>query len=368
MDTLKNKINAFCEKLEKKNGLVVTSFVIALIILAFDMLYITPHFEAGYHGLQYSLLSNNPFDFYTPNSLRYRILPSLIGYLTFLRGDLFFIVPLIFAFLFISSIYWLYRKKDYSPIDSILFTGFIAFSCTLYIQLAAPGYTDVVFYFFIFLSFFFIRNILLSACFFSLALLTHESSLFMLPGLILYANYVNGNSKIKLTKYIISYLLSILPLVFYRHWVSSHTVVEYNLSFYFSEKNIHFAITKVLPLFPAGLFYVFKLFWFFPLYVIYKSWNNKEYSFMFIILSIILCDVLQLIIAFDITRMLCLGFPAILLSAEKVKTYWEPQKFTRFALGLTLVNFLIIQYFMSCDGIVPMLPSPYTYVIGLFTN
>ena len=57
------------------------------------MLYITPRFEAAYHGLQYALLSNDPFDFTTPNALRYRILPSLIGYVTFLRGDIFFIIP-----------------------------------------------------------------------------------------------------------------------------------------------------------------------------------------------------------------------------------------------------------------------------------
>jgi hypothetical protein len=368
MNILINRINEFCERLEKKNGLIVTSFMIGLMIIAFDMLYITPSFEAAYHGLQYSLLSNNPFDFATPNSLRYRILPSLIGYITFLRGTLFFIVPLLFTFLFTSTMYWLYRTKKYSPVDSFLFTGFIAFSCTVYIQLAAPGYTDVIFYFFIFLSFFFIRHSVLSACFFSLALLTHESSLFMLPGLLLYANYCNKESKTKLINYVTAYFLSILPLLLYRHWVSNYVAVEYDLSYYFSEKNLHFTINKVLPLFPAGLFYAFKLFWFFPLYALYKSWNKKEYNFMILILAIIVCDILQLIIAFDITRMLCLGFPAILLAAEKVKTYWSPSTFTRFALGLTLMNFCIIQYFMSANGIVPMLPSPYTYLIHLFIN
>lgn len=358
------KINEFCEKLENRRGLVVTSLIIGLIIFAFDMIYITPRFEASYHGLQYSLLSNNPFDFATPNALRYRILPSFIGYITFLRGDLFFLVPLFFAFLFISAVYWVYRKKEYSPIDSILFTGFIAFSGTIYIQLVAAGYTDAVFYFFIFLSFAFVKEWFLSALFFALALLTHESSLFMLPGLLLYANYNKDKSGIKITKYIVAYSLSILPLLLYRYWVSIHTPVEYDLGFYFSQKNILFSVSKMLPLLPAGLFFTFKLFWFFPIYVLYKTLKSKEYSFFIIIASIIICDILQLIIAFDITRMLCLGFPAILIAAEKLRSYWEPQKFTRFVLVLTFVNFLVVQFFVHSGGIVPMFPLPYTLLIN----
>ncbi len=363
MNKIIRHINLFCEKQEKTKGLIATSLLIGLILLAFDMIYTTPRFEAAYHGLQYSLLSNNPFDFSTPNPLRYRILPTFIGYISFLRGDLFFIIPLIFAFLFISSVYWVYRKKEFSPIDSILFAGLIAFSCTIFIQLVAAGYTDAVFYFFIFLSFSFVRKIYLSALFFSLALLTHESSLFMLPALILYAYYTNTKSGAKLTTYFFVYFIAILPLLFYRLWVSAHTSVEYDLNYYFSEKNIDFAVSKMLQLLPAGLFFAFKLFWFFPVYVLYKTWKNKEYSFFMIIASIIVFDILQLLIAFDITRMLCLGFPAILLSAEKLKTYWEPQKFTRFVLVLTLINFFIIQYIVNASGFDPLFPLPYTYFV-----
>lgn len=363
MNSVIKKVDTFCNSLESKRGLVFTSLVIGIIILAFDMLYVTPKFEAAYHGLQYSLLSNSPFDFSTPNPLRYRILPAFIGYITFLRGNLFFIVPLIFTLLFISSIYWVYRKKGYSPIDSVLFTGFISFSCTVFIQLAAPGYTDVVFYFFIFLSFSFVKNIKLSSLFFALALLTHECCLFLLPGLFLYAIYMDDKSKTTAMKYISAYLLAIIPLLLYRYWISANTPVEYDLSFYFSEKNIQFSLDKALPLYPAGLFYAFKLFWFFPIYILYSSWKRKEFNFVLIILSILICDTLQLIIAFDITRMLCLGFPVILISAEKLRTSWSPQKFTYFALALTLMNFLVIQNVIYAGGIDPLLPSPYKLIL-----
>ncbi|MFY9311274.1 MAG: hypothetical protein WAQ28_19675 [Bacteroidia bacterium] len=102
------KIDNFCFVLEKRLGLSGTAAILSFLIIGLAMLYITPHFEAAYHGLQYSRLSEAPFDFTQGNSLRNRVLPSLIGYLIFLRGDLFFIVPLIFALLFIGTTYYVY--------------------------------------------------------------------------------------------------------------------------------------------------------------------------------------------------------------------------------------------------------------------
>jgi hypothetical protein len=344
------KINAFCFFLE------ITALFIALIILGFDMLYVAPKFEPVYHGEIYSDLSKNPFDFSQPNALRYRILPSLIGYLTFLRGNLFFIIPLIFALFFIASVYWVYRRRGYTPMDSILFTGFIAFSSTIFIQLIAPGYTDAAFYFFLFLSFAFVKDIYWSALFFALGLLTHESCLFMLPALILYSRYIHKNKKSVALKHFVLLLIAVLPLLLYRLWVKQHVAVQYDLSFYFSQKNISFSIERALQHLPLGLFFVFKLFWIFPIYELYKTLKQKQYDFLLLLLVIIFCDVIQLIIAFDITRMLCLGFPIILLSAEKIKEEWEPTKFTRFVLVLTLLNFLVLQYFMSADGLIPLRP------------
>jgi hypothetical protein len=176
---------------------------------------------------------------------------------------------------------------------------------------------------------------------------------------------MNRTQVIKLLKYFLCLAIAIIPLLVYRYWVSLHADVEYDLAYYFSKKNIQFSLEKVLPLLPAGAFYAFKLFWFFPVYILCKSWLKRETGFMLVIAAILICDFAQLIIAFDITRMLCLGFPAIILAAEKLKEQWEPLKFSRFALGLTLANFLIFQYFMSCDRLHPMLPLPYTWLIGL---
>lgn len=354
--------NVFCLKLENRFNLLFTSAIIGVVILCFDMLYITPSFEAAYHGLQYSILSNDPFNFTEPNALRYRILPSIIGYVTGLRGHLFFIVPLIFAFLLISTVYYSYRKKLFSPIDSLLFTGLLAFSSTVYIQLQAPGYTDVVFYYFMFLSFLKIKQPVWSAIYFALGMLTHESCIFLLPGLVLYSSYVNGQNSKQVIKYVMLLLFALLPFLAYRVWVSSNVKVEYDLNFYFSKSNISFTLKKVLPYFSVGGFFAFKLFWFFPMYMLYKFRKDKQ--FVILILTMIVCVFSQLIIAFDITRVICLAFPVLLISAEKMKSYYEPQRFTRLFLLLTIVNFMFLQYFMSADALIPMPPLPYSFLLN----
>lgn len=354
---MKNKVdiaNAAFLRFENRVGLYITSFIVSLVLIGIAMLYTAPRFEAAYHGLQYSLLSNNPFDFGTPNALRYRILPSLIGYLTFLRGPLFFLVPLIFAFLFFASIYRVYRKINWWPLEAFLTAALISFSCTLFIQLQAPGYTDVVFYFFVFLSFASVQKPYLSALYFALALLTHESCLFLLPALLLYSIYKNKTNWKQGMHYAFLLAVAVIPLLVYRYWVSQYVAVEYNLSFYFSEKNIRFTIEKVLQHLPLGLFLTFKLFWCIPLLAAFLAIKHKNYVFVLLLACILLCDLAQLLIAFDITRMLCLGFPILLISVEELKRFWSEQRLILFLLVLIVLNFCIPQYFMSCDGPIPM--------------
>ncbi|MBN8695089.1 MAG: hypothetical protein J0L87_01050 [Bacteroidetes bacterium] len=361
---LSNKINSFLLSTEQRLGLLFTSLLLAFVIIGFDMLYITPRFESAFHGAQYALLSEAPFDFTQANALRYRILPSLLGYLTGLRGSLFFIVPLIFTLLLIAAVYFVYRKKNYSSIDSFLFTGLIAFSGTVYIQLQAAGYTDTAFYLFMFLSFAFVHRPFMSILFFLLGVFTHESCLFLLPALLLYFGYKNGNDKRILIKYVIGLLSALVIFLLYRMWISAHVKVEYDLNFYFSANNLKFTLKKVLPYFSVGGFYAFKLFWLLPVFAIYRF--RKERLFVSILVTIIICVFAQLIIAFDITRVICLAFPAILIAAERLHQECHDKGYTNYLLGLILANFFLLQYFMSADALIPMPPLLYSFALNYF--
>jgi hypothetical protein len=61
-------------------------------------------------------------------------------------------------------------------------------------------------------------------------------------------------------------------------------------------------------------------------------------------------------IAYDTTRIVCLAFPILLISAEKIYRLMDSEKLTRWLLVLTLLNFLVLQYYISANSVAPMLP------------
>ena len=95
---LTRKIHSFLTSLESKVGLLASSLLLGVMMLLLAMLYIQQSsFNAVGLGTYTAELSKHPFRFAANNPLQYRILTPFIAYITFLRGDLFFIVPLLFS-------------------------------------------------------------------------------------------------------------------------------------------------------------------------------------------------------------------------------------------------------------------------------
>src|SRR5947207_8087701 len=117
-----NFISGSLLRLESRFGLFFSSLLLAAIMLACAMLYVQPVFTVAFHGVQFSLLSQHPFDFTVANPMRNRILSPLIGYLLFLRGPYFFLLPLCIAWIFIATVYYQYRKNTFEFIDAFLLT------------------------------------------------------------------------------------------------------------------------------------------------------------------------------------------------------------------------------------------------------
>src|SRR5689334_17293925 len=101
-------------------GLFLSSLIVGLAMVGLAMMYVQPSFNLTFHGLGFSSLSENPFDFASHNPLQYRILAPLLGYVLFLRGKLFFILPLLFAVFLLSAVYFHYRKKEYGFVGALL--------------------------------------------------------------------------------------------------------------------------------------------------------------------------------------------------------------------------------------------------------
>ena len=340
-------------RLESRFGLFPSSLILGSVFFIAAMMYVQPVFHVTFHGIGFSRLSENPFDFSRQEPLRYRILTPFAGYLLFLRGPNFFILPLLVAWLFPGVVYFQYRKKNAEAIDAFFLSCFIAFSCVVLLPLVAPGYTDVVTWLFIFLAFARIGNILLSVIFFSLALLNHESSFVLLPAIILYCYQQN---KISFIRILFFYTLACIPHLCYRYFVLTHSDTLYGLSFYFSKGNILFSMKNLFKYLPASVFYTFKLWWIFPLCCLAWAFLSKKYLQCLILILIIAGAFSLLIISYDYTRMLVIAFPAVLLSYQWMMKSFNAEKFRKFSFVLIVLNFFILQYQFNYDGGQPMFP------------
>ncbi|MDQ3072637.1 MAG: hypothetical protein M3Q97_05185, partial [Bacteroidota bacterium] len=204
-------INTVLDKVERRLTLWGAGSLLGIVLLLLVSAYVMPRFNAAFHGEQYSTLSKAPLDFENQYGVQYRQLGPMLGYLTGLKGHLFFILPLIFAFLFIAAVYIMYRRKLYEPMDALVMTLIITFSCTLFIPLISPGYTDTLSYFFLFLAFACTGSPFMCAITFALAMLNHESNVVLLPALILLAG--KNNPQWGRFKYPLAALLLIISLI-----------------------------------------------------------------------------------------------------------------------------------------------------------
>lgn len=346
-------ISVLLEKQEARSGLFFTSCIVAVIFMVTAMLYVQPLFDPAFHGIQFSLLSEAPFDYSAANALRYRILSPFIGYVLFLRGPYFFIVPFAAAWIFTGTVYYQYRRKNLLHFDALLLTCFVAFSSTILIPFVAPGYTDVVTWLFIFMAFMKAEKIPWSAFYFSLALLNHESSLAVLPALIMYCIYTDRKSILKI---LVCFLLACVPHLCYRWFVNMHAETMYNTDFYFSSSNVLFSFRKLFLFLPAAVFYTFKLWWIFPICFTVWSLARKNFLQPAIILLLIGGALSLLIISYDYTRMMVICFPAVLLSYKWLMETVDRNMLRKFTLVLVALNFLVLQYHFNYDGAQPMFP------------
>jgi hypothetical protein len=329
------------------------------------MLYVRPSFTPAFHGVYFSYLSENPFDLSVENRMRYRVLGPFIGYIFFLRGKYFFIVPLFFSLFLISAVYYFYRRKKFTPGIAFIFSCFIAFSCTTLIPLIAAGYTDSITYFFLFLAFVNVEKVFKCAVFFCLALLNHENSLFLLPALVVFAISYSKRDRLSVIKIFFLFILACLPHFIYRIYVNAHTTLQYSIPFYISHENISLATKNLWHYLLPAAFYAFKLLWIFPVVAIYYTIRLKSYDKLTTILMVLTGIFIQLFIAYDYTRMITLAFPAVLLSAEILANQLSKPGFPKLALLILLLNFLIPQHHYTKEGANRMIPSWTNHHSGL---
>lgn len=367
MNRFTNWLNKKAFAWEQKFGLFLTALLFGGLILLASALYVWPKINLEYHGIGYAELSKNIFNLEHTSDLRYRILSPFLGWLTRMKGDRFQIIPWTFLLAFLASAYYEFRRLKHNPALAFLASAILGFSATTFIPLISPGYVDPASYLFILCAFLRIDKIIHSAICVALALLNHESVVFLIPALLTY-HFLQYRSFSHSFRYLGLILIAIVPYATYRLWINAHQEVNFSTNFYFSYNNIKECLNVTIIYAPMAVFYAFRLFWFFPVFASYKAWGKNQSLRILLYLAILLPVTAQLIIAFDSTRLFCLAFPAIIIGLMDLTKYMGEKAITRKGWALFTFNLLIIPFFVGRDQVFHLHSGLYRLVIYLVQN
>ncbi|MBL4752402.1 MAG: hypothetical protein JKY52_02210 [Flavobacteriales bacterium] len=352
-----HKIETLLVKLEGRFGLIGASLIVSGILMLIASVYCAPALTLINHGTDYSLLAANPFDLEAGNRFQNRILTPVIGFLFFLRGPAFIILPLLIASVFLATLYLHFRKLGVEAAIALGFCCFIAFSSPILFTLHFAGYVDTTSYLLLFLCYAFRKHPLWVFVCYALALLNHESNAFALPWIIIMSGYRNGITTSGLMKSIAAAVLAFLPLLLVRY-LFSESASHLQFGWYFNRGNIADSIWLQRTLLFDGIFQAFKLFWVLPIVATLLALKKKQYYTAIIITTIVASAGMQLFIAADTSRLIGLAFPAIIIGAVEIWRNSDHTQFRRLCWGLIVINFLIHQAFVGYGIIIPFHSLP----------
>ncbi len=339
-------INAFITKAENSLGKSAFAFLTGLLVLLLASLLSTPRFITEYHGNGFTRLSLNPFILENQEDLRMRILSPLLGWLFYLRGPLFKHFMLFILSIFYSGIYVFCRKKNTTPLLSLLITLILGLSTLSYYQLYFPAYNDPLSYLLILLALYNIEKPLLSTVLLSLMLFNHENTLFLFPFFFLFMlpeeikikNILNAGGRLA---------IALIPYLVFRRYIENHSELEYGLGYYFDPKNMKWTKEHVLPHLTNGVFQAFKATWAVVLVYMFYAIRSKKGEDVILFFVLFLSVIMQFIIAHDISRLMGLFFPAILISILKLKEYMSEKSIVFLLISILFINAFIPSYYIG---------------------
>jgi hypothetical protein len=344
---------SFLGKLE--NSLTKTGFALLLSVVLLISVAAVSHmnFKTVHHGNEYTMLSEQPFNFEQNNDLQLRILSPLTAYFLFMRGSLFKYFMLAILCFFLMMVYLLFRKKDFSIAESLGMTAILAFSTLSFHQFYFPAYTDPGSYLLILLFLMSYRNGFASTLLLSLMLFNHESTIFLFPFFFL----LKADGKLdagNLLRISLQFVLAFIPYYLYRKFIESHVELNFTLSYYFDPANMQWTRDHVLPNLAKGIFQSFRIAWIIPLVAICIDVYEKRFKELSLMLFVIIFVMLQFFVAYDISRLAGLAFPAIISGSIRMRDFLGTKKFT-----ITLAIIFILNLFIPSYYVGALEPFPY---------
>ncbi len=362
-----DRLNHIVLGVERRLGAIGAMAAIAFGLLVAASVYVRPAVATVALGRHYAHLSEDFFGNFISSVVSHRFLTPLISYLLGLRGELIIVTNLIFALLLLALVYGYFRKHAPQPGDALLAVIVIAFSLTTLTTIYYGGYTDSLTYVLIFAVWWRRRQRSLFYLFFFLGLLNRESIAFLVPWFAYVRLMESDNRKWEALELVLSFAFALGGYYLLREWMAVYSVEGFSARFYLEpllQDPLHW-IRQSYKCWAVGLFTIFKALWIFPLMAAVSMWRNGNYRDLFSMFLLMTCASLQLVIAFDTSRMLTMAFPVMILSLVHLMKH-NPMRFRERAGWILILNLLIPQLYTAKNLIVFVHSLPVNTVLMLF--
>lgn len=355
MSKILTSADMFFIKSESLASRIVVAMLLGCVFLLLAALFSAVRLETFYHGNGFTRLSVDPFQLEGENDLRFRILSPLVGHLLYMRGPLFKYFMLFVLAVFFGLLYFFMRRKNLRPVEAIGIMLLFVFSTLSFYQLYFPAYTDPASFLLILLFMFNYKNRIIAFTLLLLMLFNHENNIFLFPFFFL---LLMGNdfSFKHILKIFMLFALAFLPYIIYRKVILMNTEVAFTTSYYFNPGTMQWTREHVLPHLAEGIFQAFRLAWLLPIFAIGISIYKKQYRNTLLMIVVLVFVFSQLLIAWDISRLVGMAFPVIILSALQVRAFIGSEKFLLLVYAIILLNFFIPSYCIGALDPIPYKP------------
>jgi hypothetical protein len=346
------RLDSILQRLEERLGLWAAAALVALVCMLVGAIYVRPGWEPISLGVDYAALAENPFS--PSNPAGYRILTPLLAFVLGLRGNAIVYVNVLVAWLLLIIIYYQARRTLHGRLLSLALMGMLAFSKPTLFTIHFAGYTDSTTYLLTLLMILAVRYPPLFWFLFLLNLLNREAVAFLWPFFVLLSWQASSTNRLRWALTVaIGSGLSMGTYLAIRYILSWNMHVQYSSGYYFGPllRDPLYWLRSTAPSYYVGVFTAFKLFWVVPVIATWYAAKDKDYMTCLLILTLIAGSAAQSILAVDISRLLSLAFPSLLLGVDILRRHIEERQLSTWLLYLVVANFFVPQLYVTWDKI-----------------
>ena len=361
------RVNNIAEAVEDRLGRSGSALIFALLFMMMAAILVRPAIHTQALGNIYAQMASDPLSSSGKNVLGFRVLTPAISWALHLRGQLIIVTNLIFAYLMLAAMYLYFRNRSLPGGDALFGVAVMAFSLPTLYTLKDGGYTDAATYFLIFLMWWFRKHRAVFYLLFLLALLNRESVIFLVPWFVLVHYQDTRRFRKWLPDTLIGYSCAIGLYLLFRHFMAERVAVAYTAEYYLEpllDDPFHW-IKHAYPFQVLGLFTVFKLMWIFPVLAAVHMWQERRRGLVLSLVVLMLCVSAQLVVAFDSSRMLTMGFLVMVISLVYLFRTGAFE-FRRWAFPVLFLNLLIPQLYTASHAVEMWRSLPETIVRMVF--